>query len=109
VSDDDKLDVVVGVGQTADGEGVKVVRLRDALPDEESGRVIEVGEVRRSIPDTALPANAEVVRLSAREGTNAFDVEVVVPRRALSGPAQYATAAYRANWTATFGDDDDVN
>lgn len=97
------LDVVVGIGQTKDGEGVHVVRLRD---DEQRERVIEVGEMRRAQPDTAIAPSSEIVKLSPRGDGPAFDVEVVVPRRALSGPPQCANDAYRANWSATFGDDD---
>lgn len=114
MSDDDDtadggLDVVIGVGVTQDEAGVHVVRLRDAPPDEdhvESRRVIELGEMRPVVPDQARPANSEIVRLKPREDGPAWDVEVVVPRRALSGPPQVATAEYRANWSATFADDD---
>lgn len=103
------LDVVVGVGVTADREGVRVVRLRDAAPDEthaEPHRVIEVGEMRAIVPDHALPIGSELVRLRPRDDGPAWNVEVVVPRqRALAGPPQVATATYRANWSATFDDD----
>lgn len=103
------LDVVIGVGVTEDEAGVHVVRLRDAPPDEdhaEPRRVIELGEMRPTVPDHALPLGAELVRLKPRADGPAWDVEVVVPRRALSGPPQVATAQYRANWSATFSDDD---
>ncbi|MBA3397164.1 MAG: hypothetical protein H0T89_31335 [Deltaproteobacteria bacterium] len=111
---DAPLDVVVGVGVTPDRAGLQVVRLRDVAPDVPGGgnaearRVIELGEMRPSIPDTALPVGAELVRLKQRRGDGpAWDVEVVVPRQ-LSGPSQVATANYRANWSSTF-DDDDAN
>jgi len=113
VSDDAKppIDVVIGVGATDDGDGVKVVRLRDARPDEATEtrtHVMELGEVRRMQSERVLPAGGEIVKLAPRED-GAFDVEVVVPRLT-SGPAQVATPAYRANWAATFSDDDaDVN
>lgn len=104
------LDVVVGVGVTDDQAGVHVVRLRELPPDEEHAeprKQIELGEMRPVPADSALPAGAELVRLKPRAQGPAWDVEVLVPRT-LSGPAQVATAQYRANWAATF-DDDDAN
>lgn len=102
------LDVVVGVRGTDDGQGVHVLRLRDAAPDEsaEPRRVLEVGEVRPAEPDTALPIGSELVKLSPRGEGPAWNCEVVVPRqRALAGPPQVATPTYRTNWAATFEDE----
>lgn len=107
--DEGPLDVVIGVGVTSDEAGVHVVRLRDAPPDDthvEPRRVIELGEMRPVVPDHARPIGSELVRIKPREDGPAWDVEVVVPRHALSGPPQVATAEYRANWSATFSDDD---
>jgi hypothetical protein len=91
--DEASLDVVVPRARTDDGEGVKVVRLRD--------RAIELGEVRPLRDGRAIPESAEVVSLTPRDDAPAWNVEVVVARR---GPAQVASRSYRDNWDATFGE-----
>jgi hypothetical protein len=118
VSDDDRgadapaeapLDVVVPRAPTEDGKGVHVVRLRE--------RTIELGEVRPLEDGRPVAATADVVRLSPRDDAPAWNVEVLVPRTdpparppsARRGPPQVATAGYRRNWEAMFGDPDDLN
>lgn len=84
------------------GDGFKVVRVRDES--------IEIGEIREA--KEGRPIHGELVKLKPRpEHEQLFDVEVLVPSpsraadasQGRSGPAQVATEAYRANWTAIFG------
>jgi hypothetical protein len=99
VSDDEappKQDVVFMHSALEDGEGFRVLRQRDDA--------LEVGELRAV--QEGRPLHGEMVRLSPREGSDrVFDVEVLVSRKETaprSGPAQIATAAYRANWETIF-------
>ena len=85
---------------TEDGKGVRIVRAR------EGG--IQIGEVRAL--EEGQPIQGEVVTLTPREGSPRLcdvDVQYAPPPRS-GGPAQVASASYRANWGAIFdsGDDD---
>jgi hypothetical protein len=97
-----KEDVVFIHGPAEDGEGVRVLRKRDAA--------LEVGEIRPA--REGRPLQGDLVRLTQRrEHERLFDVEVVASReeiaektgKAHAGPARVATDAYRANWEAIFG------
>lgn len=105
-------DVVLLHGPTEDGDGVRVLRARPGQ--------LEAGEVRPARDGRPLNG-AEMVTLKPREGTpSVCDVEVVhAPQKPPSatrtstprvteasdrhGPAQVATAAYRAQWELVFG------
>ena len=102
--DGDAFDVVLLHGKTADGEGASVLRARPGK--------LEAGEVRPLREGRPLVAGGEVVRLSPRPGlagVHDVKVEYVVPGTPApaggdgAGPAQVATAAYRASWERTFG------
>ena len=102
--DDDKpVDVAVLGNPTDDGEGRRVLRIRDGAA--------AIGEVRPLRHGRALAPNAEIVTLAPREGQpNVCDVEVAhrveapaAPRAAGDGPAQVATEAYRESWDRIFG------
>ncbi len=95
------FDVVMLAGKTPDGEGARVVRAR---PDR-----VEAGEVRPMKEGRPL-TGGEVVRLEQRKDAPAlYDVHVehevqpAAARTAHNGPAQVATAEYRASWERTFG------
>lgn len=102
MSDDPSQDVVFLHSATDDGDGVRVVRARQ-------GRV-EVGEVR-PLAD-GKPVTGEVVTLKPRtDAPRVCDVKVeYAPEAAapatdtLKGPAQVASARYRNNWDAIFGE-----
>ena len=103
-----KFDVVVPRKPTDDGKGMHVVRLRDA----ETECLVELAEVRPVVDGKPIPDTVEMIKLSPRTDLPAFDVEVVVPRRELSGPPQVATERYMRNWESTFNSDapdDDAN
>jgi hypothetical protein len=98
------FDVVLVHGKTTDGEGACVLRARPGK--------LEAGEVRPLREGRPLPGAGEVVSLSPRPGLpNVHDVKVeyqlpgAAPavRQDWDGPAQVATAAYRASWERTFG------
>jgi hypothetical protein len=77
--------------------GVRVIRSRRGS--------LEVGEIRAL--REGQPISGEVVRLAPTEEERVFEVDVMLeaqPRRQKSGPAQVASAAYRAQWDAIFGD-----
>jgi hypothetical protein len=103
---DTRLDVVVPHARTDDGDGVHVIRLREVDGDDENEtkRVVELGEVRPLAEGRAIHHGAEIVRMRRRGDSPAYDVDVIVPRErtALSGPAQVASETYRRNWSATF-------
>ena len=91
-------------GPANEGEGLRVIRKREDA--------IEVGEIRAV--QEGRPLQGELVKLKPRkEHDRLFDVEVVMSReeiegkgkapRALAGPAQVATDAYRDNWEQIFG------
>jgi hypothetical protein len=95
-------DMVFVHSRSADGAGFQVLRSR-------SGHV-ELGELRGLRQGQAIAG--EVVRLQAtEEHTNLFEVETLLEApaaaRALSGPAQVSSDAYRRQWEAIFGDDDE--
>lgn len=105
-ADDDKPpskapDVLFVHSPAPEGDGFKVVRMREGS--------VEVGEIRGV--EEGRPIHGEVVTLKPRpEHKQLFDVDVLVPRqRALpeaqprTGPPQVATDTYRENWRATFG------
>lgn len=97
------VDVAVLGNPTDDGEGRRVLRIRDGAA--------ALGEVRPLRHGRALAPNAEIVTLSPREGQpNVCDVEVAhrvappaAPRAGGDGPAQVATEAYRESWDRIFG------
>lgn len=97
-----KDDVVFVHSKAESGEGFRVVRKR--------ADVIEVGEIRPV--QEGKPLQGEMVKLSPRKDhEQLFDVEVLVSKeealgttRRSTGPAQVATAAYRSNWDAIFGE-----
>jgi hypothetical protein len=107
-----KEDVVFIHGPADGGEGYRVLRKRDDT--------LEVGEIRPV--QEGRPLSGDLVKLKARpEHDRLFDVEVMVsreeiaekaatamgegpkPPRPHAGPAQVATASYRANWDTVFG------
>ncbi len=113
MDDDDRaaaepgLDIVVPRAPTDDGKGLHVVRLRE--------EAVEVGELRKLEEGRPVAPGSEIVKLSPRDDLPAWNVEVMVPRRTAAtppqgserrGPPQVASADYRRNWDATFGDDD---
>jgi hypothetical protein len=80
--------------------GVRVLRSRNGT--------LEVGEIREL--KEGQPIQGDVVRLAPTDHERLYEVDVLVesPRRpARSGPAQVASAAYRAHWEAIFGADDE--
>ena len=89
-------DVVLVHSPTDDGEGARVLRLKQ---DE-----LSVAEVRPVVE--GQPVNdREVVRLRPREGTpRVYDVETLYepPRRA-AGPAKVSSRQFRDGWEAIFG------
>jgi hypothetical protein len=96
-------DVVLLHSPTEDGEGVRVLRAREAR--------LEVGEVRPL--REGKPIAGEVVKLTPREGApRVCDVEVMTKvepeSSARKGPAQVASHAYRASWERIFGPADSV-
>lgn len=92
-------DVALLHGPTEDGEGARVLRLKDGE--------LYAGEVRPV--REGQPVNEhELVRLRPIEGRPALcEVEVVhQPKDDKSkspGPARVATESYRRNWNAVFG------
>jgi hypothetical protein len=96
--DVEAFDVVLPHAPTDDGEGARVLRARP-------GR-IDAGEVRPAREGKPLLPGAELVRLERRTDAPAlYDVKVehTISAAPKKGPAQVATAAYRANWDRTFG------
>lgn len=95
-------DVVLVHGRTEDGEGLSVLRKR--------GETILAGEVRPM--REGQPITGDVVRLRPRENAPMLaDVEVVHAHPTAvktedtrGGPAQVSTPAYRAGWSAIFGE-----
>jgi hypothetical protein len=107
VNENTSRDLVVLNGPTSDGEGVRVVRLR-----EES---VEVGEMR-ALKEGVPIGTGDVVKLHAREGSPlVWDVEVQYSGSGKSkpqtsghaGPARVSNAAYRKNWDSIFGRSED--
>jgi hypothetical protein len=94
-----KSDVLLVGPPTGDGEGFKVLRRRE--------ETLEVGELRNV--KEGKPIHGDLVKLTPREGEERlFDVDVIVPKKALAadtqrkGPAQVATDTYRDNWDQIF-------
>jgi hypothetical protein len=91
-------DVVLVHSPTEDGEGARVLRLRENR--------VEVGEVRAL--EEGKPIAGEIVRLKPRdEEGRVCDVEVLVPKVVegpKKGPAQVSTDAYRDSWTRIFSE-----
>ncbi len=89
-------DVVVITGQTPDGAGLGVVRVREGQAEVGSVRPLEHGK----------PIHGEVVTLHPRKDLPVVcDVEVDVPAPATlrrGGPPQVATDTYRKNWDVIF-------
>jgi hypothetical protein len=103
-----KDDVVFVHSKAESGDGFRVIRKREG--------VIEVGEIRPV--QEGKPLTGEMVKLSPRKDhEQIFDVEVLVSKeqvqggaaRSHSGPAQVATAAYRSNWDAIFGGEEEAS
>jgi hypothetical protein len=95
-------DVVFVHSARDDGQGYRVLRKRE--------QTLEIGELRAM--EEGRPLHGDVVRLRPRqEHERLFDVEVVMEapkaRAVGSGPPQVATDAYRSNWEAIFGREDD--
>lgn len=99
--DSSPRDVVLPLGPTEDGGGVKVLRARDER--------VEVGEVRPL--EEGKPIHHEVVKLAPRKDAPWLcDVEVTFAPKSPpgsssehKGPAQVATPAYRDHWDKVFG------
>ncbi len=101
-----KRDVVLVHGATEDGQGVRVLRARNAQ--------LELGTVRPLQP--GKPIHGEVVSLTPRANApeNVYDVKVELDSTpsptgasgrtsaSRSGPAQVATDLYRNNWDAIY-------
>lgn len=97
------VDVALAHGPTEDGEGTRVIRLKDGA--------VSVGELRPAREGTPL-AGSELVRLHPRNDAPALcDVEVLhdgtapaQPQRnqRSAGPARIASAAYRRGWGQVF-------
>jgi hypothetical protein len=96
-------DVVLVGGPTEDGEGAKVLRLREER--------VETGEVR-PLKDGQPLVGGEIVKLARRGKSRLCDVEVLAKvgkadegaeHRTGPGPAQVATRAYRESWERIFG------
>jgi hypothetical protein len=81
----------VALVEQLDGDRYGVVRYRDQR--------IEVGELHALREGQAI--HGEVVRLHPRED-RLYNVEVVVPAPARSGPPRVTTKAYRERWDAVF-------
>jgi hypothetical protein len=94
----DSEDVVLLAGQTEDGQGLRVLRKRKSR--------LEVGVVMPLVP--GKPIVGEVVRLEPRKEMPLLcdvHVEYAPPaetRPTSKGPAQVASARYRANWDNIF-------
>jgi len=92
-------DVVMLHSPHNDGQGYKVLRMRDGS--------LEVGAIR-NIREGA-PIHGDVVSLSQRkENERLYNVETLVkaprpPEAPRHGPAQVATDKYRTNWENIFG------
>lgn len=92
-------DVVLVHGRTDDGEGHVVLRKR--------GETLSLGEMRPM--REGRPITGDLVRLTPREGVpNVADVEVLHAAASTesgrAGPAQVSSDAYRAGWSAIFGE-----
>jgi len=99
-SDDEKAkpsDVVLVQGRTDDGEGIRVLRAREGN--------VEVGELRAMRPGMPL-LSGDVVALTQRaEHPRLWNVDVqyrVEGNKQHSGPAKFASHAYRENWDVVF-------
>jgi hypothetical protein len=97
-----KDDVLFVHSPAAEGDGYRVIRKREDA--------IEVGEIRAV--QEGRPIHGDLVKLKPRqEHDRLFDVEVLMSREEAqgkpalghAGPAQVATASYRANWDSVFG------
>ncbi len=86
-------DVLLPHAVTEDGQGLHVLRKR--------GEAVEAGVVR-AVRD-GQPLHGDLVRLSHREGTPLFDVEVLHTTRTLGRPPQVATKKFRDGWDRVFG------
>lgn len=100
MADDEKkpLDVVLLHSPTDDGQGARVLRVRDDS--------LSVGEVRPVVEGQPLN-DREIVRLKPREGApRVCDVESVYapPAREGHGPPKVATSKFRDGWDAIFGE-----
>jgi hypothetical protein len=104
-----KEDVLFVHSPAEGGEGYRVIRKREDA--------VEIGEIRAV--QEGKPLQGDLVKLKPRkEHDRLFDVEVVLSREEIggparapggraahghAGPAQVATDAYRDNWEAIFG------
>jgi hypothetical protein len=98
MSDDEEkrpVDVMLLHSPTDDGEGARVLRVKD-----DSLSVGEVRPVREGEPMNAR----ELVRLRPRDGTpRVCDVETLYEPPRKSGPPKVATRRFREGWDAIFG------
>ena len=92
--------MVLVAGPSEDGQGAKVLRVRDDR--------IETGELR-GVRD-GMPIVGELVKLTPRaEHARAFDVEVLArghqpeAESDRKGPAKGNSRTFRANWESIFG------
>jgi hypothetical protein len=96
-----KQDVLFVHSPADQGEGFRVIRKREDT--------IELGEIRPV--QEGRPIHGDLVKLKPRkEHDQLFDVEVLATREEMqpsalghAGPAQVASDAYRTNWEAIFG------
>jgi hypothetical protein len=101
-------------GPTEDGQGARVVRLRDGVLSAGELRPAREGEplharevVRvRPLPIAAPVCELEVLYDGAASGEKhpaPAAAEHAGPARAAQGPARVASESYRRNWSAVFG------
>jgi hypothetical protein len=112
-SDPPAFDVAVLGGETEDGEGRRVLRLRPdgasigELRPLKEGRPITGGEIVSLTPREQTPWVCDVGvehRLPPRTGAEAAKDKAGEPAEArLPGPAKVATPAYRESWERIFG------
>lgn len=93
-------DVAIVFDRTEDRQGLRILRRRS---DRHAPEIGEVHPLREGKPITG-----EVISLRPRRDIQwLYDVKTELPEptedRALSGPAQVATRAYRRGWEAVFG------
>lgn len=95
-------DLAILQGPTEDGQGARVLRLKDGA--------ISAGEIRPAREGEPI-TDRELVRLKPLEqGGPVCEVEVLhdpaqagAQTKAGPGPAQVATDSYRKNWSTVFG------
>ena len=94
-------DVAIVFDRTEDRQGLRILRRRSERHAPELGEVHPLRE--------GQPIRGELISLKPRKDVRwIYDVKTELPEieetRALSGPAQVATRAYRQGWEGVFGD-----